>query len=230
MKTAFFDLDNTLIKGSSLFYLTKSLLRKRIITRREMARFVTAQIKFVKSRTEDRNFKDYLIAKSLKLIENRSIEELAELIDQEISEKLNRAIYPMMREKVRRHLEAGHSTWIITASPVEVASLVAKQLNMSGALATKAEIQNGRYTGHLHGQVLHGSMKAKALFKFSEKFKIDLDEAFAYSDSINDLPLLCAVGNPTVVNPNYELLRIAKKNNWEVIETHHEQGSESPAA
>lgn len=230
MKTAFFDLDNTIIKGSSLFYLTKSLLRKRIITRREMTRFLTAQIKFVKSRTEDQDFRDYLISKSLSLVKNRPIEELAELIDNEISEKLNRAIYPVMREKVRQHLAAGHSTWIITASPVEVASLVAKQLNMSGALATRAEIQNGRYTGHLHGKVLHGSMKAKALFKFSEKYKIDLDEAFAYSDSINDLPLLCAVGNPTVVNPNNELLRLAKKNHWEVLETSLIKGNEITAA
>lgn len=195
-----------------------------------MTRFVTAQIKFVRSRTEDQNFKDYLIDKSLNLIKNRTIQELAELIDKEISEKLNRAIYPMMREKVREHIEAGHSTWIITASPVEVASHVAKLLNMSGALATKAEIQNGRYTGKLHGQVLHGSMKAKALFKFSEKFNVDLDEAYAYSDSVNDLPLLCAVGNSTVVNPNYELLRIAQKNNWKVLEAYLGKSRETSAA
>ncbi|MFM1864661.1 MAG: hypothetical protein RL677_441 [Actinomycetota bacterium] len=230
MKTAFFDLDNTLIKGSSLFYLTKSLLRKKLITKREMARFVAAQIKFIRSRTEDQYFKDYLISKSLSLIKNRSVEELAELLNNEILTKLNQNIYPIMRERVLQHLEAGHSTWIITASPVEIASLVAKQLNMSGALATRAEIQNGRYTGQLHGQVLHGAMKAKALMKFSEKFSINLDEAFGYSDSINDLPLLCAVGNPSVVNPNYELLQIAHKNQWAVIQANANKNYLAPAA
>ena len=220
MRVAFFDLDNTLVKGSSLYYLTKSLLLKGLINKREMAHFIAAQAKFLKSRTEDQKIRDYIIVKALQLVKGKHIEEIEQLINDEVAVPLNLAIYPKMKEKVRQHQAAGHETWIITASPTEIASFIAKQLDMAGALATKAEILNGRYTGALTGQVLHGSLKAKALFKFSEKFKVNLDETYAYSDSINDLPLLCSVGYPVAVNPNDELLRIANKNKWQVINTY----------
>ena len=90
---------------------------------------------------------------------------------------------------------------------------------MTGALGTISEIENGRYTGRLLSGVLHGKNKSKAVIKLSDSMGINLDHAYAYSDSLNDLPLLSAVGTPIVVNPNKELLRIARKNDWQEIST-----------
>jgi HAD superfamily hydrolase (TIGR01490 family) len=219
VSVAFFDLDNTLVKGSSMFYFAKHLVKQGFFTKRELAKFATAQARFIRTRTEDKRIQEIITEKALKLVAGREQTELTQLCESSLADSLGEALYPEVLASLRWHQDRGQQTWIVTASPIEIASGIASRLNMTGALGTIAEIEDGRYTGKLRSGVLHGKNKSKAVIKLSDSMGINLDHAYAYSDSLNDLPLLSAVGTPIVVNPNKELLRIARKNDWQEIIT-----------
>jgi HAD superfamily hydrolase (TIGR01490 family) len=217
MANAFFDLDNTLIRGSSMYYLAKVLVREKVLSRRELGRFASAQAKFIRSKTEDKKISQVITERALSLIKGREQADLTKFLDMTVNEIIKGALYKEVVNKLVWHTSRGDSTWLVTASPIEIAFNLAKKLKMNGALGTVSEVINGKYTGRLQGEVLHGPRKARAIFEMSTKANIDLTDSYGYSDSLNDLPLLCTVSNPVVVNPNTELLRIAKKNSWEVI-------------
>lgn len=217
MANAFFDLDNTLIRGSSMYYLAKVLVREKVLSRRELGRFASAQARFIRSKTEDKKISQVITERALTLIKGREQADLTKFLDMTVNEIIKGALYKEVVNKLTWHTSRGDNTWLVTASPIEIAFNLAKKLKMNGALGTVSEVINGKYTGRLQGEVLHGPRKARAIFEMSTKANIDLTDSYGYSDSLNDLPLLCTVSNPVVVNPNAELLRIARKNNWEVI-------------
>lgn len=194
-----------------MFYFAKHLVKQGFFTKRELVKFATAQARFIRTRTEDKRIQEIITEKALRLVAGRERTELIQLCESSLADSLGEALYPEVLASLKWHQDRGQQTWIVTASPIEIASGIATRLNMTGALGTIAEIENGRYTGKLRSGVLHGKNKSKAVIKLSDSMGIDLDHAYAYSDSLNDLPLLSAVGTPIVVNPNKELLRIARK-------------------
>jgi len=88
---------------------------------------------------------------------------------------------------------------------------------MTGAVATTGEVIQGNYSGNLPGGTMHGINKAHAVRSLALDREYDLPNSFAYSDSINDLPLLVSVGNPFIVNPNKQLENVALKNRWPIL-------------
>jgi HAD superfamily hydrolase (TIGR01490 family) len=217
MANAFFDLDNTLIRGSSMYYLARVLVRENAVSKRELGRFASAQAKFIRSKTEDKKISQIITERALTLIKGRDQCEIFELVNKTVDEIIDEALYKEVVEKLMWHTKRGDSTWLVTASPIEIAFNLAKRLKMNGALGTVSEVVQGKYTGKLQGEVLHGPRKARAVYELSTRAHIDLNDSYGYSDSLNDLPLLCTVSHPVVVNPNAELLRIANKNNWTII-------------
>lgn len=214
MTIAFFDLDNTLVKGSSLYYFAKYLVKNGLLTKTEIARFTKAHYKFISTKTEDKKMIDVIKQKALEIVKNKNQKEILELCDNSLASNLYDSVNVEVLSYLKWHQERNHQTWIVTASPVEIASGIAKKLNMSGALGTIAEVKNGVYTGNLLTEILHGKNKSIAIKTLAKSLNENLDESFAYSDSLNDLPLLCSVGTAVVVNPNKELQRIARKNKW----------------
>ena len=90
---------------------------------------------------------------------------------------------------------------------------------MTGAIGTVSEVDaDGNYTGRLVGGVTHGPEKAKAATGIAERHGVELINCAAYSDSINDLPLLESVGHPHAVNPDWELRRTALNRGWPIHE------------
>jgi HAD superfamily hydrolase (TIGR01490 family) len=108
--------------------------------------------------------------------------------------------------------------WIVTASPHELAQILAARLGFTGGLGTRAEVREGRYTGRILGGILHGQVKAAAVLAMAGERGIDLSRSSAYSDSINDLPLLSAVGFPHAVTPDRDLARRSRCSGWPVHE------------
>jgi phosphoserine phosphatase len=106
--------------------------------------------------------------------------------------------------------------WLVTAAPVEIATVVAQKLGLTGAMGTVAEHVDGVYTGRLVGEVLHGAAKAEAVSALAAREGLDLARCAAYSDSANDIPMLALVGDPCAINPDKELRAEAKKNGWRV--------------
>ena len=127
-------------------------------------------------------------------------------------------IWEGARELTRQHLQAGQRVWLVTATPVELANILARRLGLTGALGTVAETSDGVYTGRLVGGLLHGQAKAAAIRALAEREGLDLARSSAYSDSSNDLPMLELVGHPSVVNPDGDLLREARSRDWPVHE------------
>ena len=127
-------------------------------------------------------------------------------------------IYPEMLEEVHAHQDAGRPTFIVSAAGDELVELLARMLYMDGGIGTRYEVAaDGRFTGELGGAFMYGEGKVEAMRRFAAEHEIDLDASYAYSDSVSDLPMLGAVGNPVVVNPDDELARLARERGWRVM-------------
>jgi phosphoserine phosphatase len=134
-------------------------------------------------------------------------------------ERILPRVYEGITKVIEHHQRAGDLTFLTTASPLEVAEVIVDSLGMTGAVGTRAEVNDeGMYTGRLVGDIVHGAVKAEAVRKLAEDSDIDLGESYAYSDSMNDLPLLELVGHPHAVNPDGDLRAEARRRGWPVFE------------
>jgi HAD superfamily hydrolase (TIGR01490 family) len=153
---------------------------------------------------------------ALAFVAGKKVDEIVALGEEIYDEEMADRIWSGTHALARLHLEAGQRVWLVTATPVELATIIANRLGLTGALGTVAESENGVYTGHLVGDVLHGEAKAAAVRDLAVREGLDLDRCSAYSDSINDLPMLSLVGRPVAVNPDSALRAEAKDRGWEV--------------
>ena len=95
---------------------------------------------------------------------------------------------------------------------------LAAVLGMEGGIGTRYEVDaDGNFTGRFDGPFVYGPGKVEAMQAFAAEHEIDLDASYAYSDSLSDLPMLRAVGNPVVVNPDPPLAEIAKQEGWQTM-------------
>jgi HAD superfamily hydrolase (TIGR01490 family) len=186
---------------------------------RDILRFGWRQLQFRASgETEDavESSRD----STLEFVAGRPVEELREMGREIAEERILPRVYEGITKVIEHHRAAGDLTFLCTASPQELAEIVAESLDMTGALGTRAEVSDDRrYTGRLTPiGVLHGEAKAAAVVELADRMDIDLSESYAYTDSINDLPLLETVGHPIVVNPDSELKRAARECGWPTYE------------
>lgn len=216
---AFFDLDNTLIRGSSFYYFVKGLVSYGVISRSQIARFAWENFRYIRSREERTVTMTTVTRRALHFVQGMSQHFLKSLSEEIVQDFLPRRIIPKMQERILEHQIIGNDTWLITAAPQELAEVIADRLNMSGALGTKTLVRNGVYQAELAAPALHGPKKAEAIRSLAMTYNYDLSRSYAYSDSLNDLPMLVTVGKPFPVNPEKELARLAQKNRWPVIET-----------
>lgn len=215
---AFFDLDNTMIQGASLFHLAKGLYRRDFFPGRVIVHAIWLQLYFrVAGRENPEHIEDARSA-LLSFIEGHTVAELEEIGVEVYEDSISRRIWPGTRARAQAHLDVGQQVWLVTAAPVEVAGVIAARLGMNGALGSTAEHEDGVYTGRLKGQLLHGPAKAEAVRALAEREGLALDRCYAYSDSANDLPMLSLVGHPTAVNPDRRLHRHADEQGWPVRE------------
>jgi HAD superfamily hydrolase (TIGR01490 family) len=213
---AFFDVDNTVVRGASIFHLARGLYARRFLTNRDIARFALMQLKFVVGGAEDMGHMNSAQTTALSFIEGRRVEEIQQIGEEIFDELISKRIWPGTRALTQMHLHAGQRVWLVTASPVELARTIADRLGLTGALGTVAEITDGTYTGRLHGRPLHGPAKAEAIRALAAVEHLDLERCSAYSDSANDIPMLELVGHPCAVNPDAELRAHAKSNGWRI--------------
>jgi len=216
---AFFDLDKTLVPGSSLFLLARGLYERDFYRARDIARLAWGQFVFQLAGRESRAGMEKSRNAALEFVKGRRADELRSLGREIAEERVLPRVYEDIARVIAQHREAGDETWLMTAAPQELAEIVAAGLGMTGARGTISEIDaDGRYTGELVGEIAHGPAKAKIAEEIAGTRGIDMRESAAYSDSINDLPLLESVGQPHAVNPDHALRRIARARGWPVHE------------
>ena len=217
IEAAFFDLDNTLLRGASAFLFAKAAFERKFVNRRELWRFAWQQFKFI-TRGESAKMLAHIEDRAMSLVVGQSAAALEALVGITWEEYVKAKMWPETVRIAQEHVKNGREVWIVTASPVQMGQYIAKELGLTGALGTILEVKDGLLTGEFEGRPLHGKAKAKAIKKLATGRGISLKRSYAYSDSHNDLYMLTKVGHPVAVNPDKTLLRFAKAARWKILD------------
>jgi HAD superfamily hydrolase (TIGR01490 family) len=213
---AFFDVDNTLMRGASIYHFARGLAARKMFGPRDLARMTWGQLYFRLRGTENSEHIDAARQAALAFVAGHSVADIVRLGEEIYDDTMADRIWEGARELTQRHLNAGQRVWLVTATPVELADILARRLGLTGALGTVAETVDGVYTGRLVGGLLHGEAKAAAIRALAVREGLDLARCAAYSDSLNDLPMLTLVGHPNAVNPDMALRAEARNRGWAV--------------
>ena len=213
---AFFDVDNTVMQGASIFHLARGLHRRKFFPSRQILAAAWKQAYFRVVGVEDPDHLAETRASALGFIKGHHVVELEQLTEEIFEEAMAHRIWPGTRALAQLHLDQGQRVWLVTAAPIEIARIIARRLGLTGALGTVSEHVDGIYTGKLVGNMLHGAAKGEAVRALAAREGLDLNACSAYSDSYNDLPLLTLVGDPCVINPDARLRDHARANGWRV--------------
>ncbi len=212
---AFFDLDRTLISGSSVFVFAVEAWRAGVVPTSEIVGATSEALAFrLVGATDERS--DEVRMRLLAKVEGASVEEL-DAVARTVLPKLVDRVRPESRGLLKMHADAGRDTWIVSASPQAIIEPLAGALAMTGGIGTKAVVANGRYTSELDGSFVYGQGKAEAIQKLVAERGYDLSRSYAYSDSVSDLPMMELVGHPVAVNPDGPLEDVAHDRGWPIV-------------
>jgi len=212
---AFFDLDKTIMEGSSALHFARASYKAGQMSKRQLARDIRANIKFrIQGSTDEAT--SALRERVYESIAGRRVVDLARLMPEMLAGILPR-VYPEMLQVAWRHQDAGRPVFILTAASQEIADLLATVLVFDGGIGARSEVRDGVYTGRPDGPFTYREGKAEAIRQVAQRDGFDLAESWAYSDSESDLPMLRAVGHPVAVNPDAELMRVARAEGWEIM-------------
>ncbi|GGI08749.1 HAD family hydrolase [Egicoccus halophilus] len=212
---AFFDLDRTLIGGSSAFYFGIAAWRNKLIPTGDLVSDAANAVTYkLFGATDERS--EAVRDRILHAVEGAEQSELLAL-NEHIIPRILEQVRPESRGLIDMHHEAGRDCYILSASPVELVDPLARALGMEGGLGTVSEVQDGRYTGRLDGPFLYGEGKAEAIEKLATERGYDLRLSYSYSDSASDLPMMEMVGHPVAVNPDRPLESVAHQRGWPIV-------------
>lgn len=217
IEAAFFDVDNTLLRGSSAFLFGKAAFKRKFFSRQDFWHFAWHQMRFI-ARGETANSMQSIKDRALGLVAGHPVEQLTSLTDEVYENYISPKLWPETVRLAQKHIREGREVWLVTAAPAEIARVIAHRLGLTGGLGTKIGQKDGILTGELDGDALHGKVKRKAVKKLAKERNISLRRSFAYSDSHNDLPMLTAVGTPVAVNPDKILTVHAKAAGWKILD------------
>ena len=212
---AFFDLDRTLMAGSSGIFFARAAYEAGMITRGRLLGDLWQNMRFrLRGSTDD--WADEVRRRVGEMLAGVAVRDLQRMSPRVLAGVLPR-LYPQMLERAYRHQDAGRPVYIVTAASQEMADLMAHVLVFDGGVGSRLEVCDGRYTGRAAGPFNYREGKVLSLRELAASEAIDLGASYAYSDSESDLPMLRAVGNPVVVNPDADLRAVALEEGWEIV-------------
>jgi HAD superfamily hydrolase (TIGR01490 family) len=215
-RAAFFDVDNTLIRGSALYFLGKGMYQRGFFTKADISRFVVANLRFRFSGKEKPEEMMRLQNAATDFIAGQKVSDISKLAQEVYDEHVSPALWQGTIDIAQTHLSNDEEVWLITAASQEMAQVICQKLGFTGALGSRAEAKEGVYTGKMNGNLLHGKEKVRAIKELAIERGFELSDCYAYSDSHNDLPLLLAVGHPSVINPDAILRIRATRESWPI--------------
>ena len=213
MDAAFFDLDKTIIARSSPLALGRSFFREGLISRTFLVKSIYAQLVFQITGADEHKMEKVREAAS-KLTEGWEVERVKQIVTDVLEEVVSPLIYAEALELIHDHRAAGRLICLVSSSPAEIVEPLARMLRIDRYIATRPGVRDGKYTGELEFYA-YGPQKAEAIRELAEELDIKLEDSYAYTDSVTDLPMLEMVGNPVAVNPDKELRKIALQREWE---------------
>ncbi len=212
---AFFDLDRTLISGSSAFVLGVAAWRGKLVPTQQFVRDAAGAVAFKFAGASDQT-SEGVRDRILGAVKGVRLDDLVAL-NADIVPKLMAMVRPEAIRLLEQHRHAGRATYIVSASPIELVEPLAKALGMTAGIGTRGAIVDGVYTGELAGPFCYGPGKVEAIEELARWEGLDLEQCWAYSDSASDLPMLEAVGHPVAVNADAKLERVAGQRGWPVV-------------
>src|ERR671910_3617138 len=212
---AFFDLDKTLIEGSSAIHFGRAAYKHGMVSRRQLARDAWANVKFRLNGSTDAGT-DELRQRILDSIIGQRAVDLARL-GPDVLAGILPLLYREVLDEAYAHQDAGRPVFIVTAASQELAEVLAHVLVLDGGLGMRSEVRDGVYTGKAAGPFTYREGKAEAIRQLADEAGIDLPASYAYSDSESDLPMMRTVGHPVAVNPDRVLERVAREEGWRIM-------------
>jgi HAD superfamily hydrolase (TIGR01490 family) len=212
---AFFDLDKTLIEGSSALHFARAAYKNGMVSRSQLAKDAWANLRFRLRGSTDEGT-EQLKRRVLDAIAGQRTVDLARLGPHVLAGVLP-LLYREVLDEAYAHQDAGRRAYIVTAASQELADVLAHVLVLDGGIGMRAEVRDGVYTGKPAGPFTYREGKAEAIRQLAAAEGIDLAESYAYSDSESDLPMLRAVGHPVAVNPDPALQRVAREEGWRIM-------------
>jgi HAD superfamily hydrolase (TIGR01490 family) len=212
---AFFDLDKTIIAGSSALAFSRPFRRQGLINRRAVLRSAYAQLLLVLAGA-DADTMELLRRRLTTLCTGWEVAQIRAIVAETLHDIVEPLVYAEATELIAEHRANGDEVVVLSASGLEVVEPIAALVGADRCLATRMGVADGRYTGVID-YYCYGEEKARAARKIAAEQGYPLADCRAYSDSITDLPLLEAVGHPTAVNPDRALRREAEQRGWPIL-------------
>ncbi len=212
---AFFDLDRTLMAGSSGWHFVRAAYERGMIDRRRLAGDLVDALRFRLWGSTDAGTAKVRARMGTYLtgVKERDVRRMAP----RVLAGVLRGLYPQMLAVAYEHQDAGRPIYICTAASQEMATLLSLVLSFDGGVGSRSEVLDGVYTGREGGLFTYREGKAQAIRELAGRKGFDLARCYAYSDSESDLPMLRAVGHPVAVNPDSTLARVARDEGWEIL-------------
>jgi HAD superfamily hydrolase (TIGR01490 family) len=185
-----------------------------MVTRGQLVRGAYAQLVYALVGADERKM-ERLKDGMLQLTKGWDRRDVERLVREVLVEVIDPFVYQEALDLMALHRAEGRQIYIVSSSPEEVVRPLASHFGVSGVIATRARIEDGRYTGELEFYC-YGEAKAQAIRSLAERVGIELESSYAYTDSITDLPMLEAVGHPVAVNADRDLRREAEARTWDV--------------
>jgi HAD superfamily hydrolase (TIGR01490 family) len=212
----FVDVDNTLVRGASIYMFAIEAWKSGFIRWHHVIPALFQQRSFIKQGETTKRVKSAR-ERAQALAAGHSLADFTQVGESAWRRSIAPKVFPDVLSELRNHMDAGRQVWLLTASPNVLAGIIARDLRLSGAIGTTLELHDGRFTGEIEGELVHGPIKAQAAKELAASLGADLAACYAYSDSVADVPLLELVGNPVAVNPDPGLLAFATERAWPIL-------------
>jgi HAD superfamily hydrolase (TIGR01490 family) len=212
----FVDVDNTLVKGASIYMFAIEAWKSGFIKWHHVIPALFQQRYFIRKGETTKRVKSTR-ERAQALVAGHQVRDFEKVAESAWRRSIAPKVFPEMIERINHHKSQGHEIWLLTASPQGLASVMARDLTLTGAIGTTLEEKDGAFTGEIDGELLHGPLKAKAAVQHALESGVNLAHCYAYSDSAADIPLLESVGHPVAVNPDHTLLAHATELSWPIL-------------
>jgi HAD superfamily hydrolase (TIGR01490 family) len=208
---AFFDVDRTLVRGSSLLALAAPLWRAGLLPRSVALQAAIRGLQFSSRGLSEDKVRRAVTAIS-RVVRGMDAAAMRQVADTATPRILAPRVYDEALRLIEWHHQHGHLVFLVSASTHDLIDKLGEIVGADGVVASEAEIVDGHYTGRV--ELCHGAAKAEALRRLARGHGIDLERSYAYGDALGDLPMLEAVGHPIAVNPDGRLRVMAEQRRW----------------
>ena len=212
---AFFDLDKTIIAKSSTLAFSRPFFDEGLINRRSVLKSSYAQFLFLLT-AADQDQVERLRKHVTQMCAGWDVDQVRTIVAETLHDIVDPLVYAEAAELIAGHRARGHDVVIVSASGSEIVEPIGEMLGVDTSVASRMQVLDGKYSGEVEFYC-YGEGKRTAIRDMAAERGYALDQCFAYSDSITDLPMLEVVGHPTAVNPDRALRKAAATAGWPVL-------------